>query len=273
MTVEDTVNEAAVHLAAAPRERINQLCEHDGRIAWITLSRPERANALDSETLELILDALERAEATPGVEAIILHGSGQHFCAGADLNELLGNGPGGVRKLLDLFRQVTIRIEQSHLVVAAAVHGAARAGGIEISLACDIVIAAKSATFGDAHLSKGLLPGGGSTVRLPRAIGWQRAKWLILSAESIDAQTARDWGLAFDVVDDADLLAAAERHLLAMTHGDTESMRRAKMLLSMVDEQNFSDGLEAEIATLEEHWKSESFQSGVGAFLSRRTTK
>lgn len=273
MTVEDTLNEAAIHLAAAPRERINQICGHDGRIAWITLSRPERANALNSETLELIVEAIDKAEATPGVEAIILHGSGPHFCAGADLNELFGNGPGGVRKLLDLFRQVTVRIEQSHLIVAAAVHGAARAGGIEISLACDIVIAGKSATFGDAHLSKGLLPGGGSTVRLPRAIGWQRAKWMILSAESIDAQTARDWGLAFDVVDDADLLAAAERHVLAMTRGDTASIRRAKRLLSMVGEQNFSDGLEAEIATLEEHWKSESFQRGVGAFLSRRTSK
>ncbi|TCU20600.1 enoyl-CoA hydratase/isomerase family protein [Rhizobium sullae] len=267
------MNEVAVHLAPAARERINPICEREGRIAWITLSRPQRANALNYETLALILDAIGRAEAEPGIEGIILHGSGGHFCAGADLNELLGNGPAGVRKLLDLFREVTIRIERSHLVVAVAVHGAARAGGIEIALACDLVIASKSATFGDAHLSKGLLPGGGSTVRLHRAIGWQRAKWLILSAESISAETALEWGLAFDVVDDADLLPAAKRHVLAMTRGDTESMGRAKLLLSMVDEPNFSDGLEAEIATLETHWKSESFQRGVGGFLSRRSGK
>ncbi|MGO4317986.1 enoyl-CoA hydratase/isomerase family protein [Agrobacterium sp. MCAB5] len=267
------MNDVAVHIAPAPRERINVLCEREGRIAWITLSRPERANALNVETLEQILDAIDRAEATPGIEGIVLHGSGAHFCAGADLNELLGNGPGGVRKLLDLFREVTIRIERSHLIVAVAVHGAARAGGIEIALACDLVIAGKSATFGDAHLSKGLLPGGGSTVRLHRAIGWQRAKWMILSAESIDAGTAREWGLVFDVVDDADLLATTERHVLAMTRGDTESMGRAKVLLSMVDEQNFSDGLEAEIATLETHWQSEAFQRGVAAFLSRRSGK
>lgn len=110
-------------------------------------------------------------------------------------------------------------------------------------------------------------------MRLHRAIGWQRAKWMILSAESIDAETARDWGLVFDVVDDADLLDAAERHVLAMTRGDTESMGRAKVLLSMVDEQNFSDGLESEIATLETHWQSEAFQRGVAAFLSRRSSK
>lgn len=126
------MNDVAVHIAPAARERINALCERDGRIAWISLSRPERANALNIETLEQILDAFDRVEATPGIEGIILHGSGAHFCAGADLNELLGNGPTGVRKLLDLFRDVTIRIERSHLVVAVAVHGAARAGALKL---------------------------------------------------------------------------------------------------------------------------------------------
>lgn len=260
----------AMPLSPDSRERLNPICERDGRIAWITLSRPERANALNSESLELVLDAIRQAEAAPGVEAVILHGAGAHFCAGADLNELLGHGSAGVRKLLNLFREVTLAIEQSHLIVAVAIHGAARAGGIEIALACDFVLAGRSATFGDAHLSKGLLPGGGSTVRLHRAIGWQRAKWMILSAESIDAETAVNWGLAFDVVDDTELLAAAEKYVLSMTRGDTESIGRAKALLSMVDEQSFSNGLEAEIAALEVHWKSESFQRGVGAFLSRK---
>lgn len=265
--------EVAAQLASSSRDRLNPICERDGKIVWIRLSRPERANALNAETLELMLDAIDKAEATPGVEGIVLHGSGTHFCAGADLNELLGNGPEGVRNLLNLFRDVTLRIERSHLVVAVAVHGAARAGGIEIALACDVVVAGRSATFGDAHLSKGLLPGGGSTVRLHRAIGWQRAKWMILSAEAIDANTALEWGLALEVVDDSDLLLAAERRVLAMTRGDTESMGRVKLLLSEVDELDFSQGLESEIATLETHWQSDSFQRGVGEFLSRRNAK
>ncbi|ACI59513.1 Enoyl-CoA hydratase/isomerase (plasmid) [Rhizobium leguminosarum bv. trifolii WSM2304] len=250
-------------------KRLNEISERSGKIVRIELSRPERANALNSETLELILDAIEKAEVEPGVEAIVLHGAGQHFCAGADLRELHSGGPAGIRRLLDLFRRVTIRIERSHLVVIAAVHGAARAGGLEISLACDVVLAGKSATFGDAHLSKGLLPGGGSTVRLPRAIGWQRSKWMILSAEAIDAETAKQWGLVFDVVDDVDLLQAAKDQALRMTRGDTEAMGRVKKLISMVGEQFFSDGLEAEIATLETHSQSESFQNGVGSFLTR----
>lgn len=267
------MNELAVQLTPSLRERLNPICERDGRIAWIKLSRPERANALNSETLRLIVDALDKAEAASGIEGVVLHGSGAHFCAGADLNELLGNGPEGVRALLDLFREVTLRIERSHLVVVVAVHGAARAGGIEIALACDVVVAGRTATFGDAHLSKGLLPGGGSTVRLHRAIGWQRAKWMILSAEPIDAATAQEWGLVFEVVDDSDLLLAAEKRVLAMTRGDTESMGRVKGLLAEVDELDFSQGLEAEIATLEKHWQSESFQRGVGEFLSRRNAK
>ncbi len=91
------------------RVHLNPISERDGRIVWITLSRPERANALDSETLRQILDALDLAEGQPNVEAIVLHGAGQHFCAGADLRELHSDGPAGVRRLLNLFREVTTR--------------------------------------------------------------------------------------------------------------------------------------------------------------------
>ncbi|WP_306181012.1 enoyl-CoA hydratase/isomerase family protein [Rhizobium sp. AN73] len=157
--------------------------------------------------------------------------------------------------------------------MVAAVHGAARAGGLEISLACDLVLAGRSATFGDAHLSKGLLPGGGDTARLPRVIGWQRSKWMILSAEAIDAETAKDWGLVFDVVDDAELLTVAESRALRMTRGDPKTIAQAKLLLSKIGEGTFSEALEAEIAALEVHWHSDSFQNGVGGFLSRNQSK
>ncbi|MGK6317549.1 enoyl-CoA hydratase/isomerase family protein [Neorhizobium sp. DT-125] len=267
------MTDLAINLETQSRTPLNPIAEVEGRIAWVKLSRPDRANALDSKTLELVLDAIDKAEDQQGVEALVLHGAGQHFCAGADLQELHSNGPEGIRHLLDRFREVTRRIERSHLVVIAAVHGAARAGGIEISLACDLVLAGSSATFGDAHLSKGLLPGGGSTARLPRAIGWQRSKWMILSAQSIDAETAKDWGLVFEVFDDRDLLQAAEQQALSMTRGDTETIRRAKSLISSIGDISFSESLEAEIATLEKHYDSESFQRGVGAFLSRGKSK
>ncbi|MEQ1951784.1 enoyl-CoA hydratase/isomerase family protein [Mesorhizobium sp. CN2-181] len=252
------------------RVRLNAIAERQGKIVWITFSRPQKANALNSETLSLLIEAIDLAEKEGIAEVAVISGEGTNFCAGADLTELLSGGSDGVRNLLSLFREAAHRLERSHLVVLAAVHGAARAGGLEIALACDVILAGNTATFGDAHLSKGLLPGGGSTVRLPRAIGWQRGKWMILSAEAIDARQALDWGLVHKVVDDAKLLASASDLASTFCRGDRQTMRRAKRLLATVGEQPMSAALEEEIVTLEAHWHSDEFQQGVGSFLSRR---
>jgi enoyl-CoA hydratase/carnithine racemase len=136
----------------------------------------------------------------------------------------------------------------------------------------DVILAARSCTFGDAHVANGLLPGGGSTARLPRAVGWQRAKWLILSGASIDSNTARDWGLAFDVLADGELKIAAKTIAESLIRGDAEVLGRVKRLLAMVGEQSLSASLEAEIATLEAHSHSMAFKSGVKRFLERRRT-
>jgi len=250
--------------------RLNSIARRQGKIVWITFSRPQKANALNSQVLSLLIEAIDLAEKEGVAEAAIVSGEGANFCAGADLTELLSGGSEGVRNLLSLFREAAFRLERSHLVVLAAVHGAARAGGLEIALACDVIVAGRSASLGDAHLSKGLLPGGGSTVRLPRAIGWQRARWMILSAEAIDAQQAMEWGLVHKVVDDADLLPAAAEMASGFFRGDPQTKKRAKHLLATVGEQPMSAALEEEIVTLEAHWHSEEFQKGVGSFLSRR---
>jgi enoyl-CoA hydratase/carnithine racemase len=250
--------------------RLNAIARRQGKIVWITFSRPQRANALNSETLSLLIEAIDLAEKEGVAEAAIISGEGDNFCAGADLTELLSGGSGGVRNLLSLFREAAFRLERSHMVVLAAVHGAARAGGLEIALACDVVVAGTSASFGDAHLSKGLLPGGGSTVRLPRAVGWQRGKWMILSAEAIDARQALEWGLVHKIVDDAGLLATAAELASAFFRNDPQTKKRAKRLLATVGEQPMSAALEEEIVTLEAHWHSQEFQKGVGSFLSRR---
>jgi enoyl-CoA hydratase/carnithine racemase len=222
--------------------------------------------------VEELLKLLTEAERDQSVRALIIAGSGNHFCAGADLSELLAGGANGVRRLLGLLRELLSRLERSHLIIVAAVQGAVRAGGLELVLACDVVIASRNCTFGDAHVANGLLPGGGSTARLPRAIGWQRAKWLILSGRAIDACTARDWGLAFDVVDEAQLGSAAKKIGESLMRGDAEVLKRAKQLLAMVSEQPLSASLEAEITTLEAHYHSTAFQSGITRFLDRRKT-
>ena len=244
--------------------------EHAGSVVWVLLSRAEKANALDRETVDSLLLALAAAERDEGARVLILMGEGKNFCAGADLAELIDGGSAGVRALLDPLRQFMLRLERSRLITIAAVHGAARAGGLEIALACDVIVAAQSGSFGDAHLANGLIPGGGSTARLPRAVGWQRAKWLILSGQAIDAATAREWGLVLEVVEDADLKSTAQRIGEGLSRAHPQAFRRAKGLLAMVDEQPLSASLEAEITALEAHYHSSAFQSGIQYFLNKR---
>jgi enoyl-CoA hydratase/carnithine racemase len=241
-----------------------------GAVIILTLSRPERANALTVRTIERLLEALDAAEADPMARAIVLRGAGRNFCAGADLAELLEGGAPAVRTLMDSLRTFLLRIEGSRLAVVAAVQGAARAGGVEILLACDLVVAAETATFGDAHLANGLLPAGGASVRLPRTIGWQRAKWLLLTAATISAQTAEAWGLVMEVCAEGDLDAAAERLAESLSRADPDTFARAKGLLSDLPDLSFEKALEAEIKTLEAHALTPAFRDGVSSFLTRK---
>ena len=252
---------------AVDRVRINEISEQIGSILRITLSRPDKANALNLETIRRLLNALTKAETVPEIRAVILTGAGRNFCGGADLKELSSHGPESVRKLLEPLKEFMTRLEKSRLISVAAVHGAARAGGLELALACDVVIAARSATFGDAHLANGLIPAGGSTVRLPRTIGLHRAKWLILSAEAISAETAREWGLVTEVVEEALLNERAEAYAEQLGRADSAAVGRVKHLLMQATNQSLETALRAEITALEDHCQSDAFRIGVARFL------
>ncbi|OAN95281.1 hypothetical protein A8B84_18595 [Marinobacter sp. EhC06] len=249
---------------------LTRIAQIEGNVVTITLSRPEFANALNAETLSLVLESIDAAESEPDARAIVLRGMGKHFCAGADLRELSENGSKSVRKLLNLFREATQRFERSHLLVIGAVQGAARAGGLELLLACDAVVASTDATLGDAHLANGLLPGGGSTARLHRVIGRARARWMILSAAAIDAQQALDWGICLEVVSPESLDTRAVELARSMSVGHPDAVLRAKRLLALTDEVSLTSMLEMEIATLEGFASSSVFRDGVGTFLNRK---
>src|SRR3546814_550436 len=200
----------------------------------------------------------------------MLRGAGTHFCAGADLRELSQAGPSSLLQLLSRFREVTSRFETSPLVVVAAAQGAARAGGLELLLACDAVIATTDATMGDAHLANGLLPGGGASARLPRVIGRTRARWMILSASAITAQQALEWGICLELVSPDTLQVRAMEFARSMIVGHIDAVVRAKRLLAMSDEVPLSSLLEMEISVLEGFANSEVFQSGISTFLGRK---
>lgn len=241
--------------------------QKDSDTVWITLDRPEKANALSSSLLNDILEALEAAERDSNVKAVILCGEGKHFCAGADLRELADGGTSAVRRLLDLFREVCLRFECSALAVVGMAHGVVRAGGLELLLACDAVVASEDATFGDAHVLRELLPGGGSSVRLPRTVGHQRAKWLILSGATISAEEARDWGIVYQTIPAERSKNAAVTLARSISAGDRKTVGRLKSLIYCSHTIGFDAALENEISMLEKHSTDSAMWESLKRFV------
>jgi enoyl-CoA hydratase/carnithine racemase len=184
----------------------------EGAVLWLTLNRPEVRNALNEELVVALRDRLRAADVDPGIRAIILRGAGPSFCAGGDLSAFLAlEGAGEIREFTRRVFEMFYAIESCSRPVIASVHGFALAGGTELCLACDLVVAADTAQFGTAEPRIGLTPGYGD-VRMPQVIGLHNAKYLALTGERIDAVEAHRMGLVNVVCPEADL----EAHSLAL---------------------------------------------------------
>ena len=174
----------------------NLLVEIEDGIAVITINRPKSLNALNSETLAELGDIAAAIEKAKDVKVVILTGSGQKsFVAGADISEMVNATPMEGRAMALLAAETFKKFENMPQVTIAAVNGYALGGGCEISMCCDIRIAAENAKFAQPEVNLGILPGFGGTQRLPRLIGKGRAKELIFTTDQIDAQelTASAW--------------------------------------------------------------------------------
>jgi enoyl-CoA hydratase len=181
------------------------LYEADGGIATITMNRPEARNALSMALQRDLSAALARADAEEDVRVVILTGAGVAFTAGVDLKEF---GQTGGRDD-DARADVWEAMDACTKPIIGAVNGPAITGGFEVALACDVLIAGRSARFADTHGRVGVLPGAGLSQRLSRAIGIYRAKYLSLTGNFLDGETAFEWGLVSHLVDDDRLLETA----------------------------------------------------------------
>jgi enoyl-CoA hydratase len=179
---------------------------HPG-VRVLTLNRPQKRNAIDRELFSELITALEELDREDSVRVGILTGSGQAFCSGVDLADV------DDRELLAERRRTGISPPSTLLTldtpVIAAINGPCVAGGLEVALACDVVIASQTASFADTHLQIGLLPSWGGAVLLPAAIGVRRAKNMILSGRFVSADEAHQFGLVAQVVAPDELLATA----------------------------------------------------------------
>jgi enoyl-CoA hydratase/carnithine racemase len=243
---------------------------------WVTLNRPDALNAISPEVVSGIDDALRQAASDDSIRAVVLTGTGRAFCAGADLKFLRGD-TGGETSSFDRFLASVLammeRIETCPRPVIAALNGMALAGGLELVLCCDLVIAARSAKIGDAHANYGLLPGGGSSVRLPRKIGPTRAKYLLFTGEFVPAADLVAAGLVNEVVDDADLVPAVERLVAKLAPKSPLVLRRMKALVDDGLQQAAPTALRLEILASEAHAHSHDMKEGLAAFEEKRKPK
>ena len=250
------------------------LLERHGPAAWATLNRPQELNALSPAMLDRLAGVLDETEADAAVRCLVLTGAGRAFCAGADLrfvHDMPAEGrDAATMAFLRTASGLMSRLEAFPKPVIAAVNGIATAGGLELVLCCDLVIAADTARLGDGHANFGLLPGAGASARLPRRIGLARAKHLFFTGDLVPAADLVAAGLVNSVVPGADLAAVVGRVAERIAAKSPVGLRRMKELANAATDATLEDALRRELAVNEEHAGTFDRNEGLAAFTERR---
>ena len=249
------------------------LLAKDHGLATITLNAPDKLNAVSRKMIAELKATWEQLAADDAVRAVLLTGAGRGFCAGADLSDpdrdvsATADSGAALEKLFN----PTIRLMRSMpKPIVSAVNGVAAGVGMSFALASDVAIAAKSASFLQAFARIGLLPDGGSTWFLPRLVGDQRARALALLTPQVPAEKAKEWGLIWDVVEDAELMPKATEIARRLAEGPTLALARIKAALNQANANDLSRQLDLERDYQSELGRSEDFKEGVAAFLAKR---
>ena len=251
----------------------NVLVEKADGIGTITLNRPQELNPLDYDMVNDLHGALDALEADPAVELIVLRGAGRAFSAGGDLKKAVAShqDQNWMLQIGNRLRGLLERLEASSRVVIAVVEGLCVAGGIELILACDYVLASAEAKFSDGHLNFSLLPGAGGTQRMPRLIGKLRAMDLLLTARFINGAQAAELGLVTRAVPAADLASALAALTANLLEKSFSSRKAIKYLVNQGLNGPLPQGLHLEAAyVLNYETTHPDAHEGLVAFMEKR---
>lgn len=236
----------------------------------LTVCREEKLNALSTATFREIAHCLDAMEQDGGVAVGILTGKGRAFVAGADIGEYLEKSLADFTAFQLLGRSVLDRIEQHPKPIIAAVNGYALGGGMELALACDIIVAAANARFGLPEAKLALLPGGGGTQRLPRLVGCYRAKHMIMAGDPIDAAEAHRIGLVSVLCEEGNAVAAAINLATTIRSRGPLAVRLAKRLINEGMDAPLPAALSLEQAATAALFATRDKDEGIAAFLQKR---
>ncbi|QPQ55300.1 2-(1,2-epoxy-1,2-dihydrophenyl)acetyl-CoA isomerase [Allosphingosinicella flava] len=243
----------------------------EGGVARLTLNRPDRLNSFTVQMHEEVADALDNLG---GARTLVLTGAGRGFCAGQDLNdravapgEAVDLGESVERRYNPLIRRLT----SLPVPVIARVNGVAAGAGANIALACDIVIAAKSAKFIQSFAAIGLIPDSGGTWVLPRLVGQARALGLALTGEPLAAEKAAEWGLIWKAVEDEALDAEVDALAARFASGPTRGLAAIKKMIRESWDHRLDEELDLQRDMMRELGFSQDYKEGVAAFMEKRT--
>ncbi len=244
------------------------LLEREPPIAVVTMNRPEKLNALSSALMGAVADALAELDADESVNAIVLAGGERAFAAGADIGEFQAAPADG--SSFGVRIEHWDRLRSLGTPIVAAVSGACLGGGCELAMACDLVVAAETARFGQPEVNLALIPGAGGTQRLVRAVGKAKAMDVILTGRFLDAREAERAGLVSRVVAREAWLEEAKRAAREIAAKGPLAVRLAKAAVNEAFELPLEDGLRREREAFARAFGSEDAREGLAAFVEKR---
>ena len=247
--------------------------EQQGPVAILTIDRPEALNALNSQVLSDLDEAISKVEAADDVFAVVLTGAGRSFVAGADIGEMVNFSAADGKKFGVHGGGVFLRLENLSKPVIAAVNGFALGGGCELAMACDIRLASEKAKFGQPEVGLGITPGFGGTQRLPRIVGVSKAMELILTARVIGAAEAREIGLVSAVYPPEELMEQAMKLANAICANAPIAVAESKRCIRMGMQTDIATGSAFEAEAFGVTCGTADKNEGMGAFLEKRAEK
>ncbi|SPS02400.1 enoyl-CoA hydratase/isomerase family protein [Cupriavidus taiwanensis] len=252
------------------------LLTRQGAVATITLNRPERGNAIDTEAARALIGCIDEVAADTAVRTVVLRAVGRQFCAGGNIDAFLRAGaslPSMLDELLGPLHAALYKLATLPVPVISAVNGPVGGGGIGLALCADIVLAAESMKLRGGYSAIGLTPDAGSSWFLTRRVGAMRAKQIFFTNRALSARQCLEMGIVSEVVPDPELVAHTDALAETLAHGATAALGRIKQLVDGAHERTLRAHLDLEQRLMVESAAGAHAAEGVAAFIERRAPR